>query len=746
MRRSTQLIFTGRLLAIAVALLFAFPGQGRASSFVDRNYIHWTVGVKNEAQEIVYADESFLYLIIDGEMKKVNRNFGYGLESLTPQEEESIKQKSQTDTGMTDIDSSLLTVEGHTLFYEKNPILDVAAYQEKNRNFYLNRPDLQPQPVAYKASFHQSASGLELLLVTSCPEPDVPAPYTGYYGDLIVLDRGQALHLTALERFTPQQVVESQDGTLWVSGTQNVTKFLNERSLFRIDTQSRLQSLNQSLRCNDIHLLQANSNHVIVWAGTHTFYFDPDPARYDKGKDRIYCIDSAGAAQVQPEEIGDISSMVYAPGDEIYGVSFDGKSLINLTGKQVYPMRNQDDYEEIQAMIDSVKEKETLESSPTRVRFDQDGSQWLIKNGQAVHSRSGVEEVFYGGQDVLLNGMENIFVDGQNGKWFLSVAGVGFMASGSSEVKNMNPILPASYPGADKRRMFVDSQDCIWYFGAQIQRLPFQSTIPAAASDPQTDGFTPLEQNYIEYQNKAYFAYQKSNEDQSVTLRLFTIDGSGQLNHQDYSLTKKGMDFFARDGVFYVNLADGFWRLEGQRAMVVCNPCLNKISWSHYCLDTHRLGFATAARNVLVDIPEPGDLVDTFARPADWVEGFYPERQTALVNNVPIASFLIQAQGKNAICVEDLQYYGFDMVWDPVKRSTFLSRAVGKKITGDSRGSSIKSATGNIYASDVEIYITGEPIRSYNTGGYSLVAIDDLDNVFNIRKEGATVYLSDRQP
>ncbi len=740
------LSFTSRLLAITIAILFAFPGQGRASSFVDSNYIHWTVGVKNEAQEILYADDSFLYLMVDGEMKKVNRNFGYGLESLTHQEEESIKQKSQADTGLTDIDPSLLMVEGNTLTYEKKPILDVATYQEENRDFYLNRPDLQPQPVSYKASVHRSASGLELLLVTSYPETDVPPPYTNYYFDLIALDRGQAIHLTALEKFTPQQVAESQDGTLWFSGTQNVTKFLNERSLFRIDTKGSLQSLNQSLRCNDIRLLQATSNHVIVWAGTHTFYFDPDPTRYDKGKDVVYCIDSSGAVQARPEKISDICGMYYAPGDEIYGVSSDGKSLINLTRNQTYPMRDQDDYEEIQKMINSAKEQEDLSSLPTRVRFDKDGSQWLIRNGQAIHSRSGVEEVFHGGQDVLLNGMENIFIDGQDGKWFLSVAGVGFMANGSSEVKNMNSVLPDSYPGAEKRRMFVDTQDCIWYFGPQIQSLPLQSPIPATASDPQSDGFTPLEQNYIEYQNKAYFAYQKSNGDQSVTLRLFSINSSGQLDYSDYSLTKKGMDFFARDGVFYVNLADGFWRMEGQRAMEVCNSCLNKISWSHYCLDSNRLGFSTAARNVLVDIPRPGDLVDTFAQPADWVEGFYPGRQTVLLNNIPITSFLIQGQGKNAICVEDLQYYGFDMVWDSVKRSTFLNRAAGKKTTGESHGSSIKSAPGNIYASDVQIYINDVPMRSYNTGGYSLVAIDDLDRVFNIRKEGAMVYLSDRQP
>lgn len=610
MREKMAFIVSRQFAAMVMAFILLFPGRAGAYSFVDDNGIRWTVGERNEAYEILYADDSFLYLTVDSEIKRLNRNFDSGLESLTDQEEKIVRQKSETETGMTKIPPSQLKVEGNTLFYGRQPILDVTPYLENNRLFYQDHPDLEAYPVDWQVSSHLSASGLELLLVTSCPAPSVPAPYTDYYCDLIALREGQAIHLTALEKFSPQQVLESQDGTLWLTGSQHMAKFLYERSLFRIDSQGNLHSVNQFLRCNDIRLLQAKGNQVTVWAGTHAFFFEPDPGKYDQLKDLIYCISSAGAVQTRPEEVGEMRSMCCTPGGEIFGISADGRSVVNLTAKQFFPMPEQDEYKRIEEMIQAHMEEEA--SAPTApARRDQDGSRWLVESGQVVHDQNGNKEIFYGGQETLLNGMYNLFIDAQNNKWFLSVAGIGFLPKGAPQVQNLNPVLPASYPGADKQRMFVDDQGSIWRFGPQIDKLTRPDSTPVTAADPQAEGFIALEQDYIEYQDKVYFAYQKSHANQSVTLRIFSLDRSGQLYFRDYPLSKPGMYFFACDQAFYVSLSDGFWRLEDGWILEAYHPCLKEITWSYCCLDPRRLAFATQDRTVLVEIPRYSNAADS---------------------------------------------------------------------------------------------------------------------------------------
>lgn len=97
--------------------------------------------------------------------------------------------------------------------------------------------------------------------------------------------------------------------------------------------------------------------------------------------------------------------------------------------------------------------------------------------------------------------------------------------------------------------------------------------------------------------------------------------------------------------------------------------------------------------------------------------------------------------GDLAICVEDLRAYGYDMKWEAKKRKTRFSPAesfclfaengeIGR-VSYEGTDKRTISKDASIVYSDVKIYIGGKFISSYNTDGYSLVKVDDLNRLTN---------------
>ncbi len=86
--------------------------------------------------------------------------------------------------------------------------------------------------------------------------------------------------------------------------------------------------------------------------------------------------------------------------------------------------------------------------------------------------------------------------------------------------------------------------------------------------------------------------------------------------------------------------------------------------------------------------------------------------------NIPV----YEIDGALAICVEDLQYYGYHMNWNPETRVTrMVYDGVNFQGTTD-----YKKSQGNIYYSDIDIYIGEQEVDAYNIGGFSLVKVSDL--------------------
>lgn len=77
------------------------------------------------------------------------------------------------------------------------------------------------------------------------------------------------------------------------------------------------------------------------------------------------------------------------------------------------------------------------------------------------------------------------------------------------------------------------------------------------------------------------------------------------------------------------------------------------------------------------------------------------------------------------ICVEDLEFYGYKRTWDGKNRITSLVSSDIKR-TGTVR---CIGKSGNTFYSDIQVYVDGIRLDGFNTGGYTLVKIRELDKV-----------------
>jgi len=118
-----------------------------------------------------------------------------------------------------------------------------------------------------------------------------------------------------------------------------------------------------------------------------------------------------------------------------------------------------------------------------------------------------------------------------------------------------------------------------------------------------------------------------------------------------------------------------------------------------------------------------GDKIGTFEK-SDAVVSIGRVDDNYLIYGIPVYNI----NNHLAICIEDLQYYGYDMEWDSKNRITKLNFN-HKPITGISNH---KKNKGDIIYSDIDVYVDDVKVPGYNIGGYTLVKIDDLKKLDNM--------------
>ena len=85
--------------------------------------------------------------------------------------------------------------------------------------------------------------------------------------------------------------------------------------------------------------------------------------------------------------------------------------------------------------------------------------------------------------------------------------------------------------------------------------------------------------------------------------------------------------------------------------------------------------------------------------------------------------------GYTCICMEDLQYYGFNVVWN-AETHTITATATDRRTDYDHYAKTARGKGGQItgayYETNIEAFVNGQAVKSYNIGGFTCVCIEDL--------------------
>lgn len=104
----------------------------------------------------------------------------------------------------------------------------------------------------------------------------------------------------------------------------------------------------------------------------------------------------------------------------------------------------------------------------------------------------------------------------------------------------------------------------------------------------------------------------------------------------------------------------------------------------------------------------------------------------ATIDGYGIRAFNID--GYTNVIAEDLRSYGFEVEWDGLRRRLDISRSIYPTITSNyaaerASGYMVGKKAGDVLSTDIETYVEGKYIKSYNIGGYTCVNIEDVAKI-----------------
>lgn len=90
--------------------------------------------------------------------------------------------------------------------------------------------------------------------------------------------------------------------------------------------------------------------------------------------------------------------------------------------------------------------------------------------------------------------------------------------------------------------------------------------------------------------------------------------------------------------------------------------------------------------------------------------------------------------GYTNVVAEDLRNYGFEVEWDELRRRLDISRCIYPTVTSNYTASRVSKdmvgqIAGDVLSTDIDTYVEGRLITSYNIGGYTCVNIEDVAKI-----------------
>ncbi|WZL73193.1 hypothetical protein QBE52_00170 [Clostridiaceae bacterium 35-E11] len=721
-----------RLTALACMCILCVTGVSFAEtiSFTDSQYITWTQIKQKIIENIVYDDEDYLYVKMSGEIVKLHKRFQGDFMPLTQEEKNyissfvQVQEQINSESNLIEIKKEDLLRKDQHLYYGDIKLLSLEEYIKENDEFYEERPNDQKGDIGCYGSYYTLRNGEKLIFIKTFTSAAVPPPYTPWHADMVRVSKDGVQQIQINDRFEPVKIIEDQDGTLWIQGYISPWKSTSEVTLYRIDLQGKMTSINQQLKVNYIEIIGKGKNQLMFFAETQNslpYYMPPNYGVYEKNKKGVYTINTKGRLEeaYSLEKMKDGKKFYSDQQGKIYCITDQGDSILNITDNQQKKI-SKGVLQEYQSALQKWNQYWNKENSQAVERVDKDGSIWFLKEGEIVHNLNGEKQKFKNGLEMMMYAVDNIFVDKDGGKWFIAAAGISYLDPGSQKAENMNPYLTmgdhAIFPGAAER-IYIDQNKKVWYFHQdKIIQAEFKQKPILAEEASYIKGYEQIPHHYTELAGAGIFIYQNQEKDQVYNIRVVTITKEGNIQKKDYVTDKPIKTYFVKNNILYMILSNGVIKIENDKRYDLSNEGMLTQESSYAYIDPHNMLFKNDYQIIKMRIPSFGQKVDTYKKSFKIVR----------VNGIFIPSY--EVQGKTAICIEDLEYYGYKMSWDPQKRMTHFVYAPSEAKGTQGVDTYTIKESGDIYYSDIEIYFKGHKIPNYNTGGYSLVAIDKLKN------------------
>ncbi len=119
--------------------------------------------------------------------------------------------------------------------------------------------------------------------------------------------------------------------------------------------------------------------------------------------------------------------------------------------------------------------------------------------------------------------------------------------------------------------------------------------------------------------------------------------------------------------------------------------------------------------------------VTAYAKPGDIAGKIYSTDIVAYIDEMAVPSFNIG--GKTVVIAEELEPYGFEVIWNGDKRTLDVNtKAMPESIPQYTPQKAAVSGrvVGDIYETDIVAYVNGMWVESYNIGGRTALVIEDM--------------------
>lgn len=122
-----------------------------------------------------------------------------------------------------------------------------------------------------------------------------------------------------------------------------------------------------------------------------------------------------------------------------------------------------------------------------------------------------------------------------------------------------------------------------------------------------------------------------------------------------------------------------------------------------------------------------GLTVGAYAAPGDAVGSVYSTDIVADIDGMAVPSYNIG--GKTVVIAEELEPYGFEVIWNENERTLSVNTKAMPEVLPDyvpQKAAVSGMVAGTIYETDIVSFVNGMPVESYNIGGKTALVMEDM--------------------